>query len=106
MREKYLLYKDQLKDKFGNFELQFTKIQDEKSAFQAVDKLLSEYKEQRRGPTAILTQSTLSQYDLSHQIPSLKQFPLVSVPANEGDNNHRGLMWEKRAAMIVAERYL
>lgn len=38
-------------------------------------------------------------------IPLLREFPIVQIPVNETDNNHRGLMWEKRAAQYVTERY-
>ena len=45
---------DHLKEKMTSYEFQITKATDAEQAYQMVDKILSDYKEQRKGPTAIV----------------------------------------------------
>ena len=96
-----------MREKIGSTaEIEIVSAKTKKNAYQTIEKLLSEYKQQRKGPTAILTQCTRSYYELTRDIPILKEFPNIAVPANDLDNNHRGLLWEGRAATVLAERYM
>ena len=49
----------------------------------SIHRLLLEYKDARRGPTVILFQSHQRSEVMVKGVPSLEEFPIVHVPAQE-----------------------
>ena len=49
--------------------------------FQGIQRVLSDYRDARRGPTIVLVQSPLDPQQLCQAIPALEEFPRVLIPS-------------------------
>eukprot|EP01104_Vermistella_antarctica_P000854 TRINITY_DN1094_c0_g1_i4.p1 TRINITY_DN1094_c0_g1~~TRINITY_DN1094_c0_g1_i4.p1 ORF type:complete len:1939 (-),score=642.87 TRINITY_DN1094_c0_g1_i4:40-5856(-) len=79
-----------------------TIVRDNVAAHREVHRELTRYQSDNRGATVVCVQSAK---DLSLVIPTLTEFPLVSIASNSADNNYPALGWESRAMELVGRRF-
>lgn len=73
-----------------------SEIFDEKSkSFQNIQKILSKYQEERHNPTVLIIQSFLNQQQLSENIPSVNDYPVVHISSYKRDNQFPALDWQR-----------
>ena len=77
-----------------------------KHTFRYIDKLLAEYKREKRGPTIVLLQTSLSRYQLSKSVPSLRDFPSVQLAFSDSDSRYPALDWQRVAAKSMISSFL
>ena len=77
-----------------------------KQTFKFIERLLADYKREKRGPTIVLLQTSLPRGELCRSIPSLRDFPLVQLVFSEGDNNYPALDWQRSAAKTMISSFL
>ena len=65
-----------------------------------------EYREEGRGPTLVMVQSTLGVKKLTQAIPALRDFPCLEVQSLNGDNDYPALNWQKMAAKHFVQQLL
>lgn len=44
--------------------------------------------------------------EMNRSIPTMKDFPIICIQANEQDNKYPPLGWESQASKVLAQRYL
>ncbi|XP_028400533.1 DNA polymerase epsilon catalytic subunit A-like [Dendronephthya gigantea] len=79
---------------------------DPKHAIRAIQRSLANYKEEKKGPTMILLQSSSGKEQLKALIPGLNDFPVISIPNNESETPFNILDWQRNAAKRVIKHYL
>jgi len=67
---------------------------------------LTEYLQQRHGPTVILAQTATILSLLRRQVPTLNDFPVVMMPSNADDNRYPALGWQSYSCQRMVQRYL
>lgn len=77
-----------------------------KHAFKHIDKLLAEYKREKKGPTIVLLQTSMSRKELSKSLHSLKDYPVVQLAFSDTDNNYPALDWQRVAAKSMISSFL
>lgn len=77
------------------------------SADRALQRLLDEYRKMpHRGPSVVVVQSPVPLPDLEKCLPALRHFPLLSMAANEGDNQYPPFGWQARAIERMLRHYM
>ncbi|XP_033110052.1 DNA polymerase epsilon catalytic subunit A-like isoform X2 [Anneissia japonica] len=87
-----------------SFEVQVEK--DIKKAYKAIHRLLSAYKDERKGPTFIAVQSKMGNLELMSHIPMLEEFPLVRIHASDNDSLYGVLDWQRQGSRRLLQHYL
>ncbi|XP_022098482.1 DNA polymerase epsilon catalytic subunit A-like [Acanthaster planci] len=87
-----------------NFEVQVEK--DMTKVYRAINRLLSSYKDERKGPTFIAVQSPVDNMELARHIPMLDDFPLVRLHVNDGENLYSVLDWQRQGSRRLLQHYL
>jgi DNA polymerase epsilon subunit 1 len=79
------------------FEFNTTHFTSERDALRALQRAISEYQDERRGPTVILTQTPKAMNAFISQLRILGDFPVVAVASNRKDNTYPALDWQRVA---------
>mmetsp|Transcript_42312 Transcript_42312/g.135440 ORF Transcript_42312/g.135440 Transcript_42312/m.135440 type:complete len:1109 (-) Transcript_42312:20-3346(-) len=87
-------------------EVELSYAKTEAEAGRKVQTALGAYREQARGPTMVVVQSPLGTERLAAQVPALRQYPLVPVPANAADSAYPPIQWQKTAAETALVRLM
>ncbi|XP_067928568.1 DNA polymerase epsilon catalytic subunit A-like [Watersipora subatra] len=89
-----------------NHEFEVTVETNPKLVQRAVNKLLSQYKDEKRGPTAILVQSAnLDVNEWHERLPITDDFPLITIHKSQSESYHV-LDWQKVAVKLILQHYL
>ncbi|KAJ8035463.1 DNA polymerase epsilon catalytic subunit A [Holothuria leucospilota] len=86
------------------FEVQVEK--DDKKIFRAIHRLLSAYKDEKRGPTIIAVQSSSTNEELYQLVPNLSEFPLVRIHVTDSKDLYNVLDWQRQGARRMIKHYL
>ncbi|KAG0251624.1 DNA polymerase epsilon catalytic subunit [Actinomortierella ambigua] len=81
-------------------------VTSEKAAFRGIGKSLSKYQDERRGATAVVLHTPLTQQKLREQIGVLADFPMVSMPTSRRTKPFQALQWQSSAAKRMLAQYL
>ncbi len=52
-------------------------------AYKALERALSQYKDDKRGPTYLLLQSNIDELELKQTVPILDEFPIIKINVPE-----------------------
>ncbi|XP_055866677.1 DNA polymerase epsilon catalytic subunit A-like isoform X1 [Biomphalaria glabrata] len=89
-----------------NFNVNLSKTVNEKQKFNQLQRLLVDYKREKRGPTFIAVQSA---YDLNHLItllPELGNFPLVPIHISDSTSLYNVLDWQRVGSKRMLQHYV
>eukprot|EP01117_Protostelium_nocturnum_P018117 TRINITY_DN7510_c0_g1_i3.p1 TRINITY_DN7510_c0_g1~~TRINITY_DN7510_c0_g1_i3.p1 ORF type:complete len:2083 (+),score=451.15 TRINITY_DN7510_c0_g1_i3:185-6433(+) len=94
-------------EKWSNIfkEIEVDLLKNEEEIERRIETVLTVYKEQRWGPTTILLQSARSTFELKDYIPSISDFPVITVPFHQQDNRYTPLMWEVPIVNVLMNRF-
>jgi DNA polymerase epsilon subunit 1 len=67
---------------------------------------LSQYLQERRGPTLVVVQAPMTARQCRKSMSLLTEFPLVMMPVNTKDGDFPALLWQNRIARIMIQRFL
>ncbi|XP_071842244.1 DNA polymerase epsilon catalytic subunit A-like isoform X2 [Apostichopus japonicus] len=87
-----------------SFEIQIEK--DDKKIYRAISRLLTAYKDEKRGPTIIAVQSSSTNEELYQLIPNLGEFPLVRLHVRDSKDLYNVLDWQRQGARRMIKHYL
>ncbi|XP_041470272.1 DNA polymerase epsilon catalytic subunit A-like isoform X2 [Lytechinus variegatus] len=79
---------------------------DMKKAYRTIHRLLLAYKDEKRGPTFISVQASLSNRELVRSIPAMEEFPLVKLHIAESENIYSVLDWQRQGSRRLLQHYL
>nr|XP_009858713.1 DNA polymerase epsilon catalytic subunit A-like [Ciona intestinalis] len=79
---------------------------DVKQLYRNMQRYLSTYKDERRGPTMIIYQSTSSVKKIKSKLPILHDFPIIHIHNNNADQFNDELTWQKDASNIMVDHFL
>jgi DNA polymerase epsilon subunit 1 len=79
---------------------------DYRPVFRSIHRLLTDYKQSKRGPTMILVQSSWDIHQLTASLKMLEEFPLVPIPNSDIDNQYPLLDWQRYVARRMVQHYL
>ncbi|KAK7499885.1 hypothetical protein BaRGS_00008976, partial [Batillaria attramentaria] len=84
-----------------------TKIEkDVRQVYRTVQRLLSVYKDEKRGPTFIAVQSPKDFQHLTTAMPGLSDFPLVPVHISDSETLYNVLDWQRVGSRRMLQHYL
>ncbi|ESO90687.1 hypothetical protein LOTGIDRAFT_217825 [Lottia gigantea] len=79
---------------------------DIRQVYRTIQRMLSAYKDEKRGPTFIAVQSSLDFAHLVSVIPGLTDFPLVPIHIADSDNLYNVLDWQRVGCRRLFQHYL
>ncbi|XP_065643489.1 DNA polymerase epsilon catalytic subunit A isoform X2 [Hydra vulgaris] len=80
---------------------------DSKILFRNINRVLTQYQDEKKGPTMILMQAQTDQRHLKSQINALKGYPIVEMPKIEIDiSQFTALDWQRQLAKRFIHSYL
>lgn len=79
---------------------------DEKGALRALQRALNEYRDERRGPTAILVQTPRQLAVFASHLRIINEFPCVAIPSRKVDNMYPALAWQRMAGRRLVSSFL
>jgi len=102
---------EELKEESGGIEINIRSnvvmSSDPAESKRAMYKHLENYKGGIRGPTIVLSQSTIELLDLYRLLPPLQEdFPVVTIPYSSIDNDYPALQWYPFVAKRMISRFL
>ncbi|XP_048254478.1 DNA polymerase epsilon catalytic subunit A-like isoform X1 [Haliotis rufescens] len=86
------------------FEVKLEK--DVRQAHRAIQRMLSAYKDEKRGPTFIAIQSPLDFSHLTSVMPGLCDFPLVPIHITDSENLYNVLDWQRVGSRRLLQHYM
>ena len=78
---------------------------DVKLVYRSIHKLLAGYKEEKRGPTAVVIQSAFNFQTLMAGIPALQEFPLIPIHVSDSDTLYSVLDWQRVGAKCMINHF-
>ena len=75
-------------------------------ALKACNERVATYVRERHGPTLVLVQGIFQPRQWRRKIPSLQEFPLLTVPYNSQDDMLPAMQWAEFIAKRMIQRYL
>ncbi|CAN8013629.1 unnamed protein product [Ixodes persulcatus] len=79
---------------------------DVRSVHRAIQRNLSLYRDEKRGPTMLAVQSCLALEDLTSSMPALSEFPVVPMHVEDKEDLYHILEWQKIGAKAMIRHYL
>ncbi|XP_052805264.1 DNA polymerase epsilon catalytic subunit A-like [Mya arenaria] len=79
---------------------------DVNQVFRTVQRMLSAYKDEKRGPTYIAVQSSLDFQHLIADMPGLGDFPLVPIHISDSENLYNVLDWQRVGCRRMLQHYM
>ena len=87
-----------------NFEI---KIETEaRQVYRQIQKALTAYKDEKRGPTLIAVQALMDFPSLTSAMPVLADFPLVPIHIMDSDNLYNVLDWQRVGSKVMLKHFL
>jgi len=79
---------------------------DLKQVYKALHKLLSGYKDEKRGPTVVVVQSAFDFQTLQAGIPALSDFPMIPIHISDSETLYSVLDWQRVGAKCMLSHFL
>jgi DNA polymerase epsilon subunit 1 len=79
---------------------------DIKQVYKALNKLLSGYKEEKRGPTVVVVQSDFDFPTLLAGIPAFADFPMIPIHISDSETLYSVLDWQRVGAKVMLNHFL
>ncbi|KAL5019575.1 hypothetical protein ScPMuIL_002467 [Solemya velum] len=90
----------------GGHTFEFKLEKDVKQVHRAIQRLLSAYTDEKKGPTYIAVQSPQDFQHLTSAMPSLSSFPLVPIHISESESLYNVLDWQRVGCRRMLQHYL
>ncbi|CAH0549983.1 unnamed protein product [Brassicogethes aeneus] len=69
-------------------------------------KTLQQYKDEKKGPTMLATQSTMDIHQLQTHVPLFGEFPQTQIHVHDMDDLYNVIDWQKTGARAIVRHYL
>ncbi|XP_059166217.1 DNA polymerase epsilon catalytic subunit A-like [Physella acuta] len=89
-----------------SFNVNLGKTANERQKFAQLQRLLVDYKREKRGPTFIAIQSAYDLAYLTSQLPELSQFPLVPIHISDSSTLYNVLDWQRVGSRRMLQHYI
>ena len=76
------------------------------SYYRQIQKALTAYKDEKRGPTLIAIQALMDFPSLTSAMPVLADFPLVPIHIMDSDNLYNVLDWQRVGSKVMLKHFL
>lgn len=76
------------------------------SYYRQIQKALTAYKDEKRGPTLIAIQAVMDFPSLTSAMPVLADFPLVPIHIMDSDNLYNVLDWQRVGSKVMLKHFL
>ncbi|KAL4229089.1 hypothetical protein ACF0H5_012128 [Mactra antiquata] len=88
------------------YKLEYKLEKDVVQVFRTIQRILSSYKDEKRGPTYIAVQSPLDFSHLIADMPGLGDFPLVPIHISDSENLYNVLDWQRVGCRRMIQHYM
>ncbi|XP_059098833.1 DNA polymerase epsilon catalytic subunit A-like [Tigriopus californicus] len=79
---------------------------DIRQVFRQIQKLLTAFKDEKRGPTVVMVQSLFNFQNLTTSMPVLSDFPMVPIHVSDSDKLYSVLDWQRVGARQMIRHFL
>ena len=79
---------------------------DLKQVYKSLHKLLSGYKDEKRGPTVVIVQSAFDFPTLQAGVPALSDFPMIPIHISDSETLYSVLDWQRVGAKCMLTHFL
>ena len=87
--------------------LTFIRVEtDMRQVYRQIGRVLSAYKDERKGPTVIAVQSLMDFQALTNGAPVMADFPLVPIHLYDNDGLYNVLDWQRVGAKVMLRHFL
>lgn len=74
--------------------------------YRGLQKHLMMYKDEKRGPTAVVIQSAVSSQDICSLMPSFSEFPIISVHIQDSDTLYQVMDWQRVGSRTMMKHFM
>ena len=78
---------------------------DLKQVYKSLNKLLTGYKDEKRGPTVVVIQSAFDFQTLQAGIPSFADFPMIPIHISDSETLYNVLDWQRVGAKTMLNHF-
>ena len=79
---------------------------DSRQVYRQIQKALTSYKNEKRGPTLIAIQALMDFPSLTNAMPGLIDFPLVPIHIMDNENLYNVLDWQRVGSKVMLRHFL
>ncbi|XP_076350234.1 DNA polymerase epsilon catalytic subunit 1 isoform X2 [Tachypleus tridentatus] len=79
---------------------------DVRQVYRQLQRHLSSYQDEKRGPTMIALQSTHKPHEMTLLMPGLAEFPLVPIHVQDSDTLYQVMDWQRTGAKAMVHHFL
>ncbi|KAK3107356.1 hypothetical protein FSP39_012618, partial [Pinctada imbricata] len=90
----------------GGHMFEYKLEKDVRQVYRTIQRMLSAYKDEKRGPTFIAVQSPQDFQHLTASMPGLGDFPLVPIHVTDSENLYNVLDWQRVGCRRMLQHYL
>ncbi|CAG5130840.1 unnamed protein product, partial [Candidula unifasciata] len=88
------------------FSVSLSKTANERQKFAQLQRILTDYKREKRGPTFIAVQSAFDLTHLTNLLPEIGQFPLVPIHVTDSTTLYNVLDWQRVGCRRMLQHYV
>ncbi|BFZ25729.1 hypothetical protein BsWGS_28768 [Bradybaena similaris] len=88
------------------FSVSLSKTANERQKFAQLQRILTDYKREKRGPTFIAVQSAFDLANLTNLLPEIGQFPLVPIHITDSTTLYNVLDWQRVGCRRMLQHYV
>ena len=90
----------------GDYTFEIRVETDLRQVYRQIQRLLAAYKEEKRGPSFVVTQSALDFPSLLSAMPALADFPMVPIHVSDSETLYNVLDWQRVGARHLIRHFL
>ncbi|XP_053408498.1 DNA polymerase epsilon catalytic subunit A-like [Mercenaria mercenaria] len=90
----------------GGHKLEYKLEKNVSQVYRTIQRILSAYKDEKKGPTYIAVQSSLDFSHLIADMPGLGDFPLVPIHITDSENLYNVLDWQRVGCRRMLQHYM
>lgn len=79
---------------------------DIKVIYKALQKHLMMYKDEKKGPTAVVIQSPISSQDICSLMPGFSEFPIISIHLPDSDSLYQVMDWQRVGSKTMLRHFM
>ncbi|CAL1292777.1 unnamed protein product [Larinioides sclopetarius] len=79
---------------------------DIKMVYRGLQKYLMMYKDEKKGPTAVVIQSPISSQDICTLMPGFAEFPLISIHLHDSDMLYQVMDWQRVGSKTMMKHFM
>lgn len=74
--------------------------------YKGLQKYLMMYKDEKRGPTAVVIQTPISSQDICSLMPSFAEFPIISIHLHDSDTLYQVMDWQRVGSKAMLKHFM